>query len=177
MTPKKQTETPVSSVKTPNKREKLGSNTNTPTTRASSARAALETAALASNSCCGDLNQVELSIEIEDQPTPFAVVPLPFCPHLLEINTNPQKEQIDAHKPCQKCSNGKENWICLTCFECFCSRFVKGHMLEHFNENSHPMCLSFSDMSVWCYVCDSYVHNEMLSNVKQIAYNSKFPSE
>jgi histone deacetylase 6 len=177
MTPKKQTETPVSVVRTPIKREKLNSNTNTPTPRASSARADLETATKGANSCCEDLNQVQLSIEIEDQPTPFAVVPLPFCPHLLEINTNPRKELIDAYAPCQKCSNAKENWICLTCFECFCSRFVKGHMLEHFNEKSHPMCLSFSDISVWCYVCDSYVHNEMLSNVKQIAYTTKFPSE
>lgn len=47
-------------------------------------------------------------------------------------------------------------------------------MVDHYEKHKHPMVLSFSDISVWCYECDSYVHNDMLSDVKQIAYDSKF---
>lgn len=112
--------------------------------------------------------------DFQDSSTPFAVVPLPYCPHLEEINKNPQINLIDVKRPCTKCQSTKENWICLSCFECACSRFVKGHMTEHHEETKHPMVLSFSDLSVWCYVCDSYVHNDLLTEVKQHAYTSKF---
>ncbi|CAF0704332.1 unnamed protein product [Brachionus calyciflorus] len=99
--------------------------------------------------------------------TAFSVVPLPFCPHLLEINKNVDPQFIDVKRPCSSCQSLKENWICLSCFECGCSRFVKEHMSEHYEMTKHPMALSFSDLSVWCYVCDSYVHNDLLSEVKQ----------
>lgn len=105
---------------------------------------------------------------------PYAVVPLPFCPHLLEINTKPTCEQIDAFASCAKCNESTENWTCLTCFTCLCSRYVHGHMSEHYEESKHPMVLSYSDMSIWCYVCDSYVDNELLNDIKKLACDSKF---
>ena len=33
------------------------------------------------------------------------------------------------------------------------------HMLMHGVTEEHLMCLSFSDLSVWCYGCDHYVDN------------------
>ena len=106
---------------------------------------------------------------------PFAVIPLSYCPHLEEIADRPSDEgQINAFKCCEICQDGSENWLCLTCFGCFCSRYVKGHMSQHFAEAKHPMALSFSDMSVWCYECDSYVNNERTQQIKKIAYESKF---
>ena len=52
---------------------------------------------------------------------------------------------------------------CKTCFnlKVFCSRFVNEHMLMHSLEAGHLMCLSYSDLSVWCYGCDQYVDNEV----------------
>ena len=108
---------------------------------------------------------------------PACVVPLPYCPHLLEISSNVNREAVNANASCEKCHNEQENWICLTCFTCQCSRYVKGHMAKHFELSNHAMALSYSDMSVWCYVCEAYVHNELLRNVKDIAYASKFGEE
>jgi histone deacetylase 6 len=116
-----------------------------------------------------DLNMIS---EEEDQP--FAVQPLLFCPHLEEINQPDDNVKIDARAPCVKCADRKENWICLSCYQVYCSRFVNGDMSAHHEATKHPMALSFSDMSVWCYVCDSYVHNELLMKAKELAYESKF---
>lgn len=120
-----------------------------------------------------EINISHLSFQV-DGVTSYAVVPLSYCPHLLEINSSPDLSQIDAFKPCSVCQDHSENWICLTCFGCFCSRYVKSHMLDHFDRNHHAMALSFSDLSVWCYECESYVDNSLLDTIKQAAYKSKF---
>jgi histone deacetylase 6 len=121
------------------------------------------------------------SYDLDEYAMPVAVVPLPFCPHLYEISSqeNIIEEKVNAHAACEKCdtNNRKENWLCLTCFVGLCSRYVKGHMAEHFDQTQHPMCLSYSDLSVWCYVCESYVHNEQLIHVKELAHKSKFGTE
>ena len=109
-----------------------------------------------------------------DYLSAFSVIPLPYCPHLSELNSNLEPTLVDVNRPCFKCKSIKENWICLSCFECGCSRFVGEHMLEHHDSTQHSMVLSFSDLSVWCYICESYVHNDVLTQVKQIAYKSKF---
>lgn len=54
--------------------------------------------------------------------------------------------------PCLECGNVGENWVCLSCSEVFCSRYVKGHMVAHFKSVNHPVCMSFSDLSFWWYV-------------------------
>jgi hypothetical protein len=36
-------------------------------------------------------------------------------------------------------------------------RYVKGHMKKHNDESGHPIALSFSDLSIWCYKCEDYV--------------------
>jgi histone deacetylase 6 len=81
---------------------------------------------------------------------------------------------IDSKKPCKTCNDLRENWLCLSCYEIECSRYINGHMSEHYEKTRHPMVLSFSDISVWCYVCDSYVHNDKLTKIKTLAYESKF---
>ena len=82
--------------------------------------------------------------------------------------------KIDVHMSCKICNDKQENWICLTCYEVYCSRFVNNHMVEHFNSTKHSMVLSFSDLSIWCYACDSYVENDLLNEAKSGAYRSKF---
>lgn len=32
-------------------------------------------------------------------------------------------------------------------------------MVEHGENAAHPLCLSFSDLSVWCYGCEAYIDN------------------
>ena len=37
--------------------------------------------------------------------------------------------------------------------------------------------MSFSDLSVWCFDCDSYVDNQVLYKVKNLAHKDKFNGE
>ncbi|ESN96599.1 hypothetical protein HELRODRAFT_95510 [Helobdella robusta] len=107
----------------------------------------------------------------------FAVQPLDWCPHLDLIKDNTTQfpaRQLNTKSPCTLCEDETENWLCLTCLQVYCSRFVNGHMLEHFHASNHPLALSYADLSVWCYPCDSYVDNEIIRPVKASAYFDKF---
>ncbi|CAJ0633544.1 14421_t:CDS:2 [Entrophospora sp. SA101] len=77
----------------------------------------------------------------------------------------------DSSKPCAKCNDAKENWLCLKCQQVFCS---SAHMSEHNQETSHPLAISFSDMSVWCYECDDYIDSPNLKQIITACYVSKF---
>lgn len=103
----------------------------------------------------------------------FAVVPLKTCPHLPEVNPVPTTG-IDVQVPCQECSESSENWVCLTCYSVKCGRYINEHMLMHSLEESHPLTLSFSDLSVWCYACQAYIDNEALYAAKNAVHVSKF---
>ena len=56
-------------------------------------------------------------------------------------------------------------------------RYVNGHQVEHYSQSCHPLALSFSDLSVWCFDCDSYVDNQVLYKVKNLAHKDKFNGE
>lgn len=101
--------------------------------------------------------------------------PLPWCPHLDSIASEDHVHQIVYSAPCELCGDTSENWVCLHCFMVGCSRYVREHMAYHYeNEPTHAMALSYSDISVWCYACDAYVHNPKLTPFKTAAYQQKF---
>lgn len=75
---------------------------------------------------------------------------------------------------CHKCLSTAENWMCLSCHAVLCGRYVMEHMLYHNLETTHPLALSFSDLSVWCYPCESYVDNIKLHPYKNLAHRHKF---
>ncbi|KAK5864111.1 hypothetical protein PBY51_001078 [Eleginops maclovinus] len=109
--------------------------------------------------------------------TPLYVVdPLSWCPHLDVVKPLPATG-IDIFQPCQDCGSEAENWICLTCYQVFCGRYVNEHMVTHGVVSEHPMVLSFCDLSVWCYLCESYVHNQILFEAKNSAHCAKFGEE
>uniref|UniRef100_A0A915DD43 UBP-type domain-containing protein n=1 Tax=Ditylenchus dipsaci TaxID=166011 RepID=A0A915DD43_9BILA len=85
--------------------------------------------------------------------------------------------ELSAFSPCSVCDLTKENWICLTCYSTNCSRFVNQHAEQHFLVENHPMAISISDFSVWCYECNSYVHNEVLFATKNALNKSKFGND
>ncbi|KAI7991078.1 Histone deacetylase 6 [Camellia lanceoleosa] len=81
----------------------------------------------------------------------------------------------DSH--CNRCHHPKENWLCLYCKDVLCSRFINKHMLEHYRETNHCVALSYSDLSVWCFSCDSYLDAQVilaLRPVYETAYLLKF---
>ncbi|CAM8943077.1 unnamed protein product [Rhodiola kirilowii] len=50
---------------------------------------------------------------------------------------------------------------------CF-SRFVNKHMVEHNQETSHCLALSFSDLSVWCYSCEAYLDAQVIAQLRPV---------
>ncbi|XP_029174654.1 histone deacetylase 6 [Nylanderia fulva] len=106
----------------------------------------------------------------------FAVVPLRDCPHLSAVNEVPP-DGIDVTLPCVECGSTAENWICLQCYTVHCARSVNQHAMQHAQEYEHPITLSFSDISVWCYGCEAYIDNPILYAARNAAYQSKFNEE
>ncbi|ORX50578.1 hypothetical protein DM01DRAFT_1337731 [Hesseltinella vesiculosa] len=47
-------------------------------------------------------------------------------------------------------------------------------MKQHAEADNHPVCLSYSDLSVWCFKCENYVIHQCLDAVKLAAYQTKF---
>lgn len=99
----------------------------------------------------------------------FAIVPKTNCMHVSEINKLPETD-IDIYKPCTECSSVSENWICLKCHTVLCARNIKKHALIHAQETQHPIALSFSDLSVWCYLCESYIDSPVSFKYSQLYF-------
>uniref|UniRef100_A0A7N8Y6U3 Protein deacetylase HDAC6 n=1 Tax=Mastacembelus armatus TaxID=205130 RepID=A0A7N8Y6U3_9TELE len=110
------------------------------------------------------------------QPGLYLVDPLCWCPHLDAVKPVPPSG-IDVFMPCQNCGSDVENWICLTCYQVFCGRYINEHMVTHGAVSEHPLVLSFSDLSVWCYLCEAYVHNQVVFEAKNTAHCAKFGEE
>uniref|UniRef100_A0A3P8PSC9 Protein deacetylase HDAC6 n=1 Tax=Astatotilapia calliptera TaxID=8154 RepID=A0A3P8PSC9_ASTCA len=111
-----------------------------------------------------------------DGSTLYVVDPLSWCPHLDAVKPLPSSG-IDVFRPCQDCGSEAENWICLTCYQVFCGRYVNEHMVNHGVVSEHPLVLSFCDLSAWCYLCEAYVHNQILFEAKNAAHCGKFGEE
>lgn len=50
-------------------------------------------------------------------------------------------------------------------------------MLQHYNETTHCLALSYSDLSVWCFQCDSYLDAQVIQKLRPVyetAYILKF---
>lgn len=91
----------------------------------------------------------------------FAVIPKTNCPHLQDHLSSIPDFKINVLNPCKLCQNEEENWICLKCFEIHCSRYIKKHAKFHYKETNHSIALSFSDLSIWCYQCKSYLKHQV----------------
>ncbi|XP_050210496.1 uncharacterized protein LOC126660847 isoform X1 [Mercurialis annua] len=79
--------------------------------------------------------------------------------------------------PCHRCQHPNENWLCLSCKDVLCSRFVNKHMLQHYHETTHCVALSYSDLSVWCFACDAYLDAQVIMQLRPVyetAYILKF---
>uniref|UniRef100_A0AAZ3NPH8 Protein deacetylase HDAC6 n=1 Tax=Oncorhynchus tshawytscha TaxID=74940 RepID=A0AAZ3NPH8_ONCTS len=99
--------------------------------------------------------------------TMYVVDPLSWCPHLDSVRPVPVGG-IDVFRPCEDCGTDTENWICLCCYKVYCGRYVNQHMLTHGVSSEHRLVLSFADLSVWCYSCQAYVHNQVRGGAGQI---------
>jgi hypothetical protein len=80
------------------------------------------------------------------------------------------------HAACTECGDESESWYCVRCARVFCSRYVRGHMKEHYEETAawenekregqeppHCVAVSLYDLSVWCFACNQcMLHSRIL---------------
>jgi len=107
----------------------------------------------------------------------FSVDPKTDCPHFsAHIPLGIVNKIEDAYKgnTCKTCNDKSENWMCLTCGNTYCSRYVQGHARQHFEDSHHPVAISFSDLSIWCYSCDDYITHQNLKGITQTLSLVKF---
>ncbi|CAH0405173.1 unnamed protein product [Chilo suppressalis] len=104
----------------------------------------------------------------------FAVIPMPWCPHLESLFAIPADVKFSQGVKCIECDETVENWVCLHCFVTACGRSINGHMQSHYRSSQHPLALSLLDLSVWCSTCDAYVDNSLLYDAKNNAHRCKF---
>eukprot|EP00850_Spirogloea_muscicola_P006964 SM000034S12718 [mRNA] locus=s34:329394:330217:- [translate_table: standard] len=90
------------------------------------------------------------------------------CPHASDAAETAPRGLPRFDAPCARCSDGAENWVCLSCCRVLCGRFVNGHMRQHAGESGHPLALSFRDLSVWCFACDSYIDAQLVSQLRPL---------
>ncbi|XP_039038055.1 histone deacetylase 6-like [Hibiscus syriacus] len=98
------------------------------------------------------------------------------CDHLASLSSDLTHIPIPS-TPCNRCQHPSENWLCLSCKVVLCSRFVNKHMLEHYKQTTHCVALSYSDLSVWCFACDSYLDVQSIQQLRPVhetAYILKF---
>ncbi|XP_035910446.1 histone deacetylase 6 isoform X1 [Anopheles stephensi] len=118
---------------------------------------------------------LEANLEALQNEEMFAVIPLKNCPHLKLLRPETCPASINTQTPCSDCGAEVENWICLLCFGVYCGRYVQEHMLRHGTETvDHPLALSFTDLSVWCYGCDAYIDHPALHHYKNLVHLDKF---
>lgn len=95
------------------------------------------------------------------------VTPKTDCPHVEQLDLSAIQARFNTNsfhnRSCEVCYHIGENWFCFSCEKVYCSRYVEGHMAEHNATTNHPVALSFSDASVWCYSCDSYIASPALA--------------
>ncbi|XP_054723790.1 histone deacetylase 6-like [Uloborus diversus] len=119
------------------------------------------------------MNDCDGAVGISGGETFYCVTPLEYCPHLELLQQIPA-EGLNPYSPCQACNDPTENWVCLHCYQVYCGRFINQHMLQHGMDMQHYLTLSYSDLSVWCYACDAYIHNNVLVPIKEHACHKKF---
>ncbi|XP_068656887.1 uncharacterized protein [Aristolochia californica] len=115
---------------------------------------------------------------ILDESDPGWVEARTHCDHLLTALSFSDLSHIPTlDSVCTRCQFHTENWLCLSCKDVLCGRFINKHMLEHFQETDHCIALSYSDLSVWCFKCDAYLDAQVMSPLRpvyEIAHLLKF---
>ena len=124
-------------------------------------------------------DDVELTSETDQGGT---IIPKQTCEHVQYVQLLEELNPIDNNQ-CIDCESTNENWLCLSCGEIHCSRYVnnhgEGHWLftlltdEQYNIG-HCLTISLQDLSVWCYPCKSYIKNIRLNPLIKHLESNKF---
>lgn len=82
------------------------------------------------------------------------------CPHFVEYTSlAPLPQTKDRKLQCSECATNHSLWMCLTCGQLSCGRYVNGHALKHYEiHNDHRITISTDTASLYCYKCDNDIH-------------------
>uniref|UniRef100_A0A8C9SKZ5 Ubiquitin carboxyl-terminal hydrolase n=1 Tax=Scleropages formosus TaxID=113540 RepID=A0A8C9SKZ5_SCLFO len=105
------------------------------------------------------------------------------CPHLsssvcVALDSSRFQSGSPSSWCCGVCRSNKSPWVCLTCLNVHCGRYVNGHAKKHFEDTQnsgchqkkcekqekekpqHSVCMDCSSYSTYCYRCDDFVVND-----------------
>jgi uncharacterized UBP type Zn finger protein len=67
-----------------------------------------------------------------------------------------------------ECRDKQDEWMCLSCGNVYCSRYVNQHAKTHWERTKHSLAISLNTSGCYCYDCDDFVDNEEdLSELRQ----------
>jgi len=128
-----------------------------------------------------ELQKIPVQIGQTKPPVPiqsgFSVTPKTNCPHFSSQVTMGIIQKVPSvynANRCTTCSDQTENWMCLSCGDTFCSRYVNKHAKIHFSDSGHSIAISFSDLSIWCYDCSDYITHQNLQSIVDTVSLIKF---
>lgn len=113
------------------------------------------------------------------------IIPKQTCEHVQYVQLLKTIKSMEKNQ-CIDCESTKENWLCLSCGEIHCSRYVNNHGKEHWlftlltdeqYNMGHCLTISLQDLSVWCYPCKSYIKNLGLNSLIKKLQTIKFGSD
>jgi len=107
----------------------------------------------------------------------FSVYPKSNCPHYSSQVTLGVLQKVPTAcqaNTCTTCNDKTENWLCMSCGNTYCSRYINGDAKKHFKECGHAVSISFSDLSIWCYSCNDYITHENLKSFVDTLSATKF---
>ena len=85
------------------------------------------------------------------------------CEHLDKVVCKgPSFPSLDcAEYRCSVCHCTESIWICVSCGELSCGRYINAHALKHKEKTkTHAVCMETKELSVFCYDCDEFVVND-----------------
>ncbi|XP_051740495.1 ubiquitin carboxyl-terminal hydrolase 3 isoform X2 [Ctenopharyngodon idella] len=116
------------------------------------------------------------------------------CPHLnssvcMTVDPSRFPNGSPSSWCCSVCRSNKSPWVCLTCLNVHCGRYVNGHAKKHFEDiqapggsqrkpererlsektQQHSVCMDCNSFSTFCYRCDEFVVNDTkLGHVQRV---------
>ena len=100
------------------------------------------------------------------------------CCHINDLINLKDFENIYYALPsCSCCNENKDVNICLLCGKAYCTKKVKNHSLENYNQNKdHCIYINIHKIKVYCYSCNEHgkeINNEETNKYISIIENIK----
>ncbi|KAH0977852.1 hypothetical protein GBA52_027571 [Prunus armeniaca] len=90
-----------------------------------------------------------------------------WCDHLALLSSDLTRIP-KSDTPCKRCQDLKESWVCLSCKDVFCSRYVNMHFVEHYGQTKHCLAASCRDQRIWCFRCEAFLDAQVIPQLRSL---------